>query len=142
MTTILDFQNRISSLELNRIAAQTMRQTEKDFIDWQKEQLFSGKLSTGGKIKPAYKKATVRIKKTKGQPTDRVTLKDKGWFYDGIVLDIGLEIFKVTSEDDKTPLLVTKYSEDIFGLNKISMAGYRDDARQTLFDNYKKALGL
>jgi hypothetical protein len=142
MTTIIDFQERIKNVDLNRLAAQTMRQTEKDFIDWQKEQLFSGKLSTGGKIKPPYRKTTVIIKKKKGQPIDRVTLKDTGWFYDGIILDIGLQTYKVTSEDDKTPFLLTRYTENIFGLNKISTAGYNNDSRPVFLANYRKSLGI
>lgn len=130
------------SLNVSMIASKSMIETRDHLIDWQKEQLFSGKNSKNNFIRPAYKPITRRIKRAKGQPTDRVTLKDRGDFYDGIVADIGTKVYSLTSTDSKTFSLEGKYGENIFGLNKISRAGYAMDLRPVFIKNIKKALGL
>jgi len=44
------------------------------------EQMYQGITSKGIDIKPAYANSTIKIKRKKGQPTDRVTLFDTGGF--------------------------------------------------------------
>lgn len=142
MTTVLDMQNRLRAVNVQDISVKSIKQTDDDLIKWQKEQLFSGKNATGGFIRPPYKPTTKRIKRAKGQPTDRVTLKDTGNFYDGVIVDIGTEVFNVTSEDNKTDLLTRKYKPTIFGLNKISRAGYVTDIWPVFKRNIENATGL
>ncbi len=142
MGTFVDFRNKLLALNTEKIASDSMIQTRDDLEDWQREQLFSGKNSKNNFIKPKYKLSTRVIKRKKGQPTDRVTLKDNGDFYDGIVADIGTSVYNITSTDSKTFDLERKYSEAIFGLNKISRAGYASDLDPIYQRNIKKALGL
>lgn len=65
-----------------------------------------------------YTPYTVRIKQEKGQPYDRVTLRDTGDFQKsfGVVFEpVG---FYITATDYKTQDLIDKYGEKIFGLTK------------------------
>lgn len=72
-----------------------------------------------------YSPYTVRIKKEKGQPTDRVTLRDTGDFHKSFEVVVGPIGFYITATDYKTNMLIEKYGEKIFGLipqNKIELA--------------------
>jgi hypothetical protein len=142
MVTAIDLKKRLAALQPGRIIVDSVRQTSDEIIAWQKEQLFAGKTSTGGFIRPPYAPLTRILKRAKGQPTDRVTLKDTGAFYDAIFVDIGTQVWNIGSTDSKTPLLIERYTERIFGLNKISLAGYASDLRPVLLRNFKKATGL
>lgn len=82
------------------------------------EQLNDGVDSRGEDIKPAYSPMTIRIKRLKGQPTDRVTLHDKGDFYQGIQLKKVGTIYDLTGTDSKTGKLEAKYGKDIIGLSE------------------------
>lgn len=142
--TVTELKQKLQAVQADipRIAVDAIRRTADDMVEWQRDQLWSGKKSTGGWIRPPYRPITKIIKRSKGQPTDRVTLKDKGDFYDEIVVDIGTQVWNLTSEDYKTPLLVEKYTPQIFGLNKISLRGYTDDVRPVFMDLVSKATGL
>ena len=142
MTTVLDLQARLRAVNIQDVAVKSIKQTDDELIRWQKEQLFSGKTSTGGFIRPPYKPSTRAIKRKKGQPTDRVTLKDTGSFYDRIFVDIGTEVFNVGSEDNKESILTGEYKPTIFGLNKISRAGYASDVRPVFVRNMENVTGL
>ena len=58
---------------------------------------------------------TVEIKKGKGQPYDRVTLKDEGDFYRNFVLEADKFPVTTMSTDLKTGKLAEKYGSEIFG---------------------------
>ena len=53
----------------------------------------------------------------KGQPYDRVTLRDTGYFYSGITFDFDEHGIFLTSTDDKKEKLIGKYGHDIFGVS-------------------------
>jgi hypothetical protein len=64
-----------------------------------------------------------------------------GAFYGGMKLDVSGDSFTITSTDGKTPELVEKYGEDIFGLSEegaqlvkeeITMPAMRKKAREAL----------
>ena len=63
-----------------------------------------------------YSPYTVRVKTEKGQPTDRVTLRDTGEFHKSFEVVIDPTGFYITATDSKTNELVDKYGEKIFGL--------------------------
>lgn len=48
-----------------------------------------------------YAYNTIRIKQEKGQPTDRVTLKDTGQFYSSIKATAGSDAYTVTGDTEK-----------------------------------------
>lgn len=63
-----------------------------------------------------YAPRTIQVKLKKGQPTDRVTLKDTGEFYDSFDVVFDENGFYVTSDDEKAKYLVEKYGREIFKL--------------------------
>lgn len=77
-----------------------------------------GEDSLGLDLKP-YAFFTVQIKQLLGQPYDRTTLNYSGAFYDGFYLTVDKDnlILTFNSTDRKTPDLIGKYGQNIFGLN-------------------------
>ena len=63
-----------------------------------------------------YSPRTIRVKIKKGQPTDRVTLKDTGDFYNSFEVVFDENGFYITSTDEKAKYLVEKYGRNIFRL--------------------------
>ena len=61
---------------------------------------------------------TEAIKKEKGQPTDRVTLKDTGEFHRSIFVKFEGDKIIIDSDNDLRDKLVKKYGATIFGLTK------------------------
>jgi len=85
------------------------------------EQLDKGFDGEGNPIKPPYTAFTRAIKRKKGQPTNRVTLKDTGDFHGAMMILYGPEEFRLINTDWKAQKLRTKYGTDILGLNETSM---------------------
>jgi hypothetical protein len=140
--TVEELKNKLKSVDVPGIAVKSIQQKSDDLIGWQKEQLFAGKNSAGRNIRPFYKQSTIANKKKSGQPYDRVTLNDHEDFYDGIIVDIGTQVWNLTSTDSKTQELIAKYSPKIFGLNKISIAGFAWDVRPVFLRRLQDATGL
>lgn len=63
-----------------------------------------------------YTATTVKIKQRKGQPYDRVTLRDTGQFHKSLYVEFDENGFYVTSADRKAKDLTDKYGETIFRL--------------------------
>lgn len=88
-----------------------------------------------------YTAATVRIKKKKGQPTTRVTLRDTGDFHNSMFVVFDAEGFYVTASDDKTPELIEKYGDEIFRLTDKNLTRIiRSHIRKELVKRLKKAV--
>ncbi len=96
-----------------------LEQNQQRIVEMNVEQLYDyGMNSLGIRIDTyePYSPYTVRIKQEKGQPYDRVTLRDTGDFHKsfGVVFEpVG---FYITSTDYKTQDLIDKYGARIFGL--------------------------
>lgn len=63
-----------------------------------------------------YRPKTIEIKEIKGQPTNRVTLRDEGDFHRSFKVDADNEKFRILSTDGKAEWLERKYGMQIFGL--------------------------
>jgi len=63
-----------------------------------------------------YTIKTLAIKTEKGQPTDRVTLRDEGNFERSFYIEFGDEKFEIKASDFKAEKLVMKYGRQIMGL--------------------------
>lgn len=114
---------------------QSIVQTGNEVADFNREQLYDGIRADDTTIEPEYAEITKIIKAAKGQPTDRVTLKDTGDFYAGINVDVSTDSYNLTSSDDKVVKLVTKYGPKIFGLTDKSKSTYiREFFRPALED--------
>jgi hypothetical protein len=104
-------------MSTDAVIEEAMSETADIIGDYNAEQMFRGIEATGGPITPAYTFATVAIKKQKGQPSDRVTLKDTGAFYQGIYAQVSVDRLEIGSNDGKTTALMNKYGAEIFGLS-------------------------
>lgn len=65
-----------------------------------------------------YRAKTIKIKLTKGQPTDRVTLRDTGDFHTSFEVVADETQFKIDATDWKAQELVAKYGKEILGLTE------------------------
>lgn len=124
MSTALTILKKLESINVLDAAKSAIIETKDYAIAVQKVQLFQGLESTDLKIIPSYTKRTKQIKEKKGQPTDRVTLKDTGAFYQGIRIDVVGELIRINSVDPKTSALETKYGKEIFGLGTQARISY------------------
>jgi len=81
------------------------------------EQLFRRGIDSDGKSLGTYSPFTVEIKKKKGQPTNRITLKDTGEFYDSFRVTanrVSITIDADPIKDDNN--LFDDFGEEILGL--------------------------
>lgn len=87
-----------------------------------------------------YTISTVKIKRKKGQPYNRVTLRDKGDFYNSLHVKFDDYGFYVTSTDEKAPELLAKYGKTIFRLTNenlsILLKNYIKPSLQERFKHY------
>lgn len=100
---------------------------QKQFIDLNQEQMYAGKNNDGSPIEPEYAESTKKYKKRRGDPQDRVTLLDKGKFYDDMKNVFSSTGVTLTSTDPKTKRLTKKYGEEIFGLTPDSLDKVREE---------------
>ena len=63
-----------------------------------------------------YAPLTIGIKRSKGQPSDRVTLRDNGDFHGSFFVKFGKDGLAIDATDRKRDKLVSKYGKQIFGL--------------------------
>jgi len=120
---IKQFLGRLNNLPEIAVSSffASLKREEKEIEDDNRTQLFSGEYVDGSRIKPKYTNLTVAIKTKKGQPTDRVTLKDTGAFYSGIKATVKSNELIIDSTDSKTSDLFTKYgSGQLLGLNEVN----------------------
>lgn len=69
-----------------------------------------------------YTPLTIEIKKEKGQPTNRVTLRDENDFESSFFLEVGEKQFEIKASDFKTEGLMEKYGRQILGLTNENIA--------------------
>lgn len=106
------------------------------------EQLFKeGKDGLGVKL-PAYSPKTVFIKKLKGQPFDRTTLKDEGIFHNSIKVKLGKGGILIDSDPIKEDTdLIEVYGEEILFLAEENLTEFRNIyLKDDLIDGIRAAL--
>ena len=98
---------------------QCLKTNEEEIINLQQDQLYAGERSDGSKITPYYKPFTIKKKKEKKQPFDRVTLYDQGNFYAGFKTKYfsGQSKLDIFNTDSKSKDLIGDYGKNIIGLN-------------------------
>ena len=114
------FNNPFKAVDMEVVFRRVIRRDPDEIHARQQVQMYDGLDANGQPIQPAYTPFTVAIKKTKGQPTDRVTLKDTGSFYRKQFVRFHADHAVIDSKDKKAEDLKAKYGEDIFGLNEPS----------------------
>lgn len=124
MATIEALMNNLNAIDFNQVIELSVGDTKEELKNYQQQQMFYGKRSDGDNIQrldgkyEVYAPLTEYLKRRKGQPTDRVTLRDERDFYKGIIIKPTKNSVMITSTDLKTAKLVAQYGEEIFGLNE------------------------
>ena len=92
-------------------------------------------------IRPPYAPRTIKRKIKKGQPADRVTLKDTGKFYDSLYLEFDEGGFRILSNDEKAKYLIAKYGSPILRVDNEDFNRYlRFYIRPALAERMKEYL--
>jgi hypothetical protein len=119
-----NFVKKLKSINLRAIYRNAIKEHEQDIVDLQQEQLSAGLADQGDELQPGYRPRTIENKLAKGQPVDRVTLKDTGEFYRKQYVKYSIDKFEISSRDRKRNKLVNKYTGnrggDVFGLTPSS----------------------
>ena len=142
MTPLTELIDRVEYLtkNLDEVVIMVAESQEDLFKQINQRQLFGGQDAKGEQITPSYTTGTVQIKKRKGQPTDRVTLKDTGDFYDSIFVVAEGDKLYIAASDDKLQKLVTKYGPDILGIAQENLGDVCQGIYDPLLDFIKKVI--
>ena len=106
-------------------------------------QLYEQGIDADGESLGEYSLKTIAIKISKGQPTDRVPLKDTGDFYKSFRVVAGKDSFEITAntvKDDSD--LIETYGESIIGLTDESKAELIFNLLPLLIHEAKKKLEI
>ena len=98
---------------MDKITIDVIKDNSKLILDENRSQLFDGLDKDGKEIVPEYTPTTVSIKREKGQPTDRVTLRDTGDWQDAMFLEVKGNEILTDSSDWKTDELLKKYDRNM-----------------------------
>lgn len=106
--------------EIIKVIEEVVRENDNIILDMNAEdQLFQKGITRKGveiaSFAP-YAPLTIEIKKLKGQPTSRVTLRDEGDFHRSFYIEYQADGFQIKASDWKTEDLMFRYGEEILGL--------------------------
>ena len=135
MRTINNLLQAAVKVDLPFLLENSLIETAPVYVELQREQMFAGIQSDGKEIQrigakyKGYATSTIKIKEKKGQPTDRITLKDTGSFYADTFADARAEGIISDSADEKSAKLQEDYGSKIFGLADPSKQAYINKVR-------------
>lgn len=139
MSVISRFERKLKELKaaVNPTIQETVNRTKPLLIDEQTNvQMFQGEDSQGKQFIPSYALSTKIVKRKKGQPTNRVTLKDSGDLYKSIKIDAKTTQFIISANVEYFKYLVTKYDQNtILGLQEDFLREY---TKQAILPNLKR----
>lgn len=84
-------------------------------------QLYDKGIDGNEKRLKGYTRSTIRYKISKGQPVDRTTLKDEGFFHASITIDTYADRFEVSSNVSYAKYLIKRYGENIVRPSVVNM---------------------
>lgn len=110
------------------------------------DQLFKKGIDSNGNSLGQYAESTIKRKKIKGQPYDRVTLKDMGEFYSTWDIIPQEDGFIITADGRKGSIdLLQKYGNDVLGLTdenlQVIIQLVQDEIIKSIQEKLFKALG-
>ena len=105
---------------VNKIVQETFEEYKTLIIDYNAdEQMYKlGQDSKGSIIRPSYSPITISIKKKKGQPTDRVTLRDSGKFHKTLIVTPKENYVEISSDLEYAKYLFKRYGDDVLGIQE------------------------
>ena len=123
----------MASFGVEEVASAIFEATTDELEELQREQIFQGERSDGKQFVPSYAESTIKRKLKKGQPVDRVTLKDKGPFQERIFAKVNKLEITIDSPVFYTKYLVGRYKK-VFGLNDKYSDIYRELIEADMID--------
>ena len=108
-----------------------MSEYEMDIADMNRAQLWAGKDSSNTKMSPPYAKSTKKRKARKGQPTNRITLKDAGDFHASITAKAERDALVLGSERNVKGFELAQWLDERY-YSKGSIYGLTPANRRTL----------
>lgn len=119
-TSLKNLVHRLRKLKeiLNEELTDEIMANEDIIIEMIHDQLYSGLDGYTRSIHPPYAPRTIKRKLRKGQPTDRVTLRDTGEFYKSLHVAYDGDGFYIASNDrELSDILKARYGEPILRLS-------------------------
>ena len=114
------------------------KETQDFLIDVLQDQLFTTGEDGNGLSLGEYSPVTVRIKRAKGQPTDRITLKDTGAFYSSYEINPFEGGFFIDADGIKEDTdLFFRYGDDILKPNEETTTLIAEFYEQRLFEYWE-----
>ena len=114
------------------------KETQDFLINILQDQLFTTGEDGNGLSLGEYSPVTIQIKKRKGQPTDRITLKDTGDFYNSYELQPFEGGFVIDGNGKKEGTdLFLKYGDDILKPNDETLTEIAEFYEDKLFEYWK-----
>lgn len=139
---LLDFANRLDKINFEKLALETIRETDQIIIGFNHDQLMKGKDSKGVALRP-YQSLSYAKYKRKLNPRGVTDLRLTGAFHQGWQVIATRFPVKVMSRDEKTPILTKKYGIDIFGMNENNEKSYaQNDFKPKFYQKVRSNLGL
>lgn len=102
------------------------------------DQLYDGFDGNGDQIAPRYRPSTIATKKRKGQPYNRVTLKDEGDYHESLFIEFGEDYFELKSRDEKRVYLERKYGNTIYGLIEENLNALIEDIEDDFINAFRQ----
>ena len=139
LSVLENLKDKIENLPIKQFLGEAVEENEAFITDLNAEQMYKGQRADGSEIEPEYKNLTRQIKQMKGQPFDRVTLRDTGSFQRKIEIETDRDGFDIFSTDHKEKDLKEKYGNEIFGLTKESKQELKDERLKESLQQKTKA---
>lgn len=141
MGSINDLRKKLNALDIDKVSADAITQTDSIAADIQVDQQLSGKDANSNTM-PDYSYVSVE---NYGKQPGPIKLRDTGDFHQGIYIKVKGDAITFSSTDDKTKMLEDRYKKkgfDILGLNTESKVEYLKDLQPVFVDKVKKQTGL
>ena len=140
--TIDQIIRNTESLSIPDIIRETADDTKEILADLQADQMLHGKNANGNVIGVyAWEEYAEQKSRQNSLPGfGIVDLMREGNFYRGITVNANANSVTINSTDGKTDKLVSKYGEEIFGLNIEYRAKYLEDFNPVALDKIKQQI--
>lgn len=140
---IFKFCKNVLRLKTNDIVSISIENVnDKKAIELNQQQLIKGYDSNSNEM-PEYSKRTKQIKAETGgyiSPSGRIALKDEGDFFNDMRVFKEPEFFALTSEDQKTNMLIDRYGKDVLGLTEKDSETIIQETRTKTIEEIEKRI--
>lgn len=150
--TQMDFTTLISKVEnlkIEQVVVKSIRETQFDIEELNREQLIEGLTSTGSPIENVHTGRTdyspkyAEVRAREGLQVNHYDLKFRGIFQEKIeVMNVNAVTLTIADDDAKFEELVNLFGPTILGLNEQSRDKYKEVLEPVLIDNLKIELNL